>query len=543
MAVQTADGDGISGADVDALAPVPRGVLPMSYLLAAYVDSGSTPGAQALRQLMGKQDWHHPQQIVFPTLALALLASDIARSLQSGTQLTAANGPGGLAAPLAAAVRQDLASNPCSTVDQWVNDTFNFLYDAIHKGTAALFGQFVAFLVGVGLRLAAGAVTGLLTVLAAPVISAIRAGVSLLALAFEAITVLTPWSLRLANAPQPNTYSDRPGSVTLSVLDTGSINWPKPLQDCVMQITHQDLPQLHGATGNPVAWKVEQAADTSQQEPLVAVDGTTAARQTSLGTATTTAHTAALDYVTSSENACPGATPVTTSYVISAEVTRLDAETIQRLVPQFLGGLIAQIPDILRGAFTSAIATITADVTQKLQELTGHDRATGLLLIEHHDLDLCTGPNSGPPNGTPSTTPPPPPVLDSCSRVPQLGAKLYGHFAVLPAGFSALTCYYYDAGGQPVGFIIVETFRSPAAARAFFAANITGQPHPGFTVPVRIGELCRGDQELGLVCDRDEFALNGYRIDEVEQSAERITRPMPAVGVTDAVMRELIAIT
>ncbi len=53
-----------------------------------------------------------------------------------------------------------------------------------------------------------------------------------------------------------------------------------------------------------------------------------------------------------------------------------------------------------------------------------------------------------------------------------------------------------------------------------------------------MAERCLSD-----TCDRDEIALNGYRIDEVEQSAEISTRPLPPVGETDTVVRELLSIT
>jgi hypothetical protein len=79
MAVETVDGGGLSGAEIDSLAPVPAHVLPVYYLLAAYVSAGQTAGARQIRVLMGRQDWRHPSSIVFPTLALALLISDKSR--------------------------------------------------------------------------------------------------------------------------------------------------------------------------------------------------------------------------------------------------------------------------------------------------------------------------------------------------------------------------------------------------------------------------------------------------------------------------------
>jgi hypothetical protein len=102
LAAETASGSGLPGSVIDQLAPVPGGVLPTSYLLAGYISGANTVGARALRLYMGSQDWHHPQRILFPTLALALLASDVAASAAPGagqsvgstTQTAFITGPG-----------------------------------------------------------------------------------------------------------------------------------------------------------------------------------------------------------------------------------------------------------------------------------------------------------------------------------------------------------------------------------------------------------------------------------------------------------------
>ena len=113
----------------------------------------------------------------------------------------------------------------------WVNDILKLLFGAINKITSSLLPIFLANLVSIGLELAHGALGIVISVLTAPVVAAIKTGISLLALAFKAVSILRPWSLRLTSSPQPISYSNRPGSVRLSVADPGPIAWPEILQN------------------------------------------------------------------------------------------------------------------------------------------------------------------------------------------------------------------------------------------------------------------------------------------------------------------------
>jgi hypothetical protein len=536
LAVETAGGGGLPGAEIDALAPVPTGVVPLSYLLAAYVSAGRTQGAQALRALIGSRDWKHPEHIIFPTLAWALLASDLARSVhpRSAARLlrTTALGP---------------ASGPCSVVSQWVNDTLDLLFAALNQVTSALLPTFLAQLVGVGLALARGALGGLISALTAPVVDAIRAGVSLLALAFEAASVLQPWSLQLRNSPQPNSYSNRQGSVLLTVLDQGPIDWPQPLQDCARQVTGRDLPQLRGAANAPVAWKVDGSPDSAPQTPLTALDGSTAAQQTSLDAATHADRTAALGYVTSSEPPpCRGATPLTTTYVISVEVTRADADTVRSLIPNLLGSVLARIPGLLRPIFTQAVNDISARVSAALLAIAGHDTAFALLSVEHHDSASCTSE----PSPSPSPTPEPPPRAVTCSELPALGPP----DATLdvtsgPArGFTALLCDYHGGASWPSfkGFILIQTYPGAGAAQSAFngpdGPGTTAQVLPGLGVEARTGGVqCTPDPLGGQDCTLSVWALKGSRIYEVtEGTLAPDTRSLDFIGA-EGVLRQVLA--
>jgi hypothetical protein len=286
-----------------------------------------------------------------------------------------------------------------------------------------------------------------------------------------------------------------------------------------------------------VAWTVDGTADISQQRPLVALDGFTAAIQTSLATATSSEHQAALDYVTGSEQpACPDAPEIVSQYVVRAEVTRTDAKTIQSLIPDLLGSVLDQIPALIRPVFTEAVDAVAQKVADALRGIAGHDSALAVVAIIHHRLDTC--PNSSP---LPSTSNPPPPRPVACDQLPSLGPPgtvITGGVPRTINGITTLSCVYSQPKRYPYGWIIIMTFRSRAAAAAYFQAKITGTPVPGFTEPVRWDGGCNSATN---VCGSDEFALHGYRIDEVAQQ-HPATQAL-SEGTTSALMRRLLANT
>jgi hypothetical protein len=156
--------------------------------------------------------------------------------------------------------------------------------------------------------------------------------------------------------------------------------------------------------------------------------------------------------------------------------------------------------------------------------------------------DLCaqvaTGPSSPPDNSTPL-----PPA--ACGKLPSLGPAVTGGTHTTDDGIAVLSCIYSQGPKSfPLGWITIMTFRSRAAAAAFFKTKIAGLPVPGFTEPVRGGEDCKSVTPTAQVCARYEFALHGYRIDELaQQSNPPATPPLPTLAKTNALMRRLLAVT
>src|SRR4029077_21281244 len=80
---------GLLGRDLDATAPLPADAPPMSYLLAAWASSFQSPAAAQARRLLGAQDFKHPRTVVFPSLAVFLFVSDLARGTTSAVVVNA----------------------------------------------------------------------------------------------------------------------------------------------------------------------------------------------------------------------------------------------------------------------------------------------------------------------------------------------------------------------------------------------------------------------------------------------------------------------
>jgi hypothetical protein len=72
MALSAADGGGLLGATLSSATPAAAGLAPFGYVLASWVRNEATPGAEAVRAMMGAQDWKAVASVVFPTIALPL---------------------------------------------------------------------------------------------------------------------------------------------------------------------------------------------------------------------------------------------------------------------------------------------------------------------------------------------------------------------------------------------------------------------------------------------------------------------------------------
>jgi hypothetical protein len=80
MALQAADGGGITGSTLDSIAALPSDYPPLSYLLASWISGSKSTAAKTVHSIMGNADWKDAPKLVFPTIALPLFVGDVIKA-------------------------------------------------------------------------------------------------------------------------------------------------------------------------------------------------------------------------------------------------------------------------------------------------------------------------------------------------------------------------------------------------------------------------------------------------------------------------------
>jgi hypothetical protein len=258
MALGAAEGSGVSGAAPDAAAPVATGDIPLSYLLASWVSTEKTPAALAIRKLMGTQDWKDAPAVVFPTIALPLFVGDVIAASAS----QAASTPSDIANSADADPNRTptsvdltgLSDSPCSTVSNFIDSTLNAVINALMlnaptgAGVGAKIGTFFVGLWNGALVLAQAGISGLITVVTAPVVSAIQTVAAAATVITAVVSYLTPWSVQVTPAPGSVNAGDG-GIVNAAVNDgSGGTDYPSSISNCAGSLSPPvTLPTLSSA--------------------------------------------------------------------------------------------------------------------------------------------------------------------------------------------------------------------------------------------------------------------------------------------------------
>jgi len=247
LAREASAGGGYAGARLDALAPLPKESPPLSFLIAAYVQSGPTRGAELSRRIMGEQDWRQAPALVFPNSVLMLFASDAAAPA-GASQLT----------PIAATRLLDTPSGICSALATWVSEVIAGLFDALKVDTSGGgVGGFLGSIWNTAIDLLQGAVQGLAAALTAPILAVIKTALAVIGTLSMAASLLHPAAVSVTANPDPNSFGIDPaagndGSFTTTV-KTGATDWPADLLDCAQQ-AGVTLPNPQSINGSPIQW-------------------------------------------------------------------------------------------------------------------------------------------------------------------------------------------------------------------------------------------------------------------------------------------------
>jgi hypothetical protein len=273
MAVQASDGGGLPGAVMDASTASSTTGPSASYLLAAWVSKAQTPGAAAVRGLMGSQDWSNAPQVLFPTIALALFAADVLA--QVGAAPSTALAQSSVYVPRTAhtsgIVLVASLDSPCSLVSNFMQTVLNSVFAALQAATptsTGIGGRIGGFFVGIwntALGLAQHGLQAVITAITEPILSAINLVAGTAVVIAQVASYLNPWSVKVTADPH-NVDPGGAGAFDATV-DSGpaGVSYPAAVTDCATKLSIT-LPPLTAANAK-ASWElsgpVTATGDTS----------------------------------------------------------------------------------------------------------------------------------------------------------------------------------------------------------------------------------------------------------------------------------------
>ncbi len=382
MAIQAANDGGVSGAELEAASPTPEGSAPIGYLISAWAIDYDSDAARLAHALLGEQDFHHPESILFPSLVTSLFLADATAEMDaSDYPVEKAAGETGITIATAAFV----AGGPCSAVANFIQSAIATVYKALTVDTSR--GGVLGFLGKIWnavVKLAIDFVVGLVKIVTQPIVSLIVTVLTAVETIRLVSTYLVEWRSTLEPKPETNRFgidSEKVrGALALTVLDN-RLPIPETVLEC-SDLFGVDLRNAGSAAGSAVAWTATNMAradlsarDTASEE----LDKDQKAEynyftgQESKKTAEGDEHAGLLKLVSS--------------------VHRNDIEKVRKMLTALV---FDQIPSSIRGIVEGIAGPILDAATNHLTAITDV-RATGYVAITFH--------GEKPPEPTPVETP------------------------------------------------------------------------------------------------------------------------------------------
>jgi len=409
MAAEAANGGGVSGAELESMSATPEGAPPIGYLISAWAISFDSDGARFAHALLGDQDFHHPESILFPSLVTTLFLAD-ATADYDATDFPVADAAGTTTVSSAAMVTETAGSEVCAVVANFIQRAIATVVNALKVDTSG--GGFFGFIGKIwnkAVDLAAGLIKGLIEVVTRPVVQLITTIFGVLETIRQVSTYLVAWRSTLVPKPDTNVFGVDGavihGRVTLTVLDNRI-----PIPDEVLACSDAfdvNLRDAGSATGSAVSWDATNMArpDLSRLDTAEDVLDRNQIAQ--------------YDYLTGQETAkeAQGDEHAGLLKLVSS-VHRNDIEKVRLL---FRHLLFEQVPSSIRGIVESIAGPIVDAATNHLTSITDV-RSTGYVAITFH--------SEPPPATTPSASPTKPPA-DASGECPT------GLLAYLTATYSS----------------------------------------------------------------------------------------------------------
>ncbi len=283
MAQEVFNKDGFSGASVDRMTPpipLPDGVhsITVSMLLAAYVKTADTNGAKVARGLMGDIDTAKHADYIYPTIVVMSFLQEVAVPMLAEMELE--NGPAAAAPAVAAIVAAFSASDPCGSINEFLNDlptTVTRAINSISPESSSLWRSIVSVAAVVG-----GVATGLAVDAAKamvrhiPAVTAVRNGMTVVHAASDVKSLLTHWEVKVTGTPgnlHKNPGSPTAGTFTVSLSNGGPTlpDWPQAVKSCA-ELLAIPLPDFNNpaatVTWKPIAGFDDLAIESSREGAL-----------------------------------------------------------------------------------------------------------------------------------------------------------------------------------------------------------------------------------------------------------------------------------
>jgi hypothetical protein len=396
MAAEAANGGGVTGAELVEMAPTPDGAPPIGYLISAWATTYDSDAARLAHAVLGDQDFHHPESILFPSLVTTLfLAGATADYDASEYPIAGAMGPV-LGTAVTASFQQPQAAGLCSTVASFIQHAIATVVNALKVDTSkgGVFG-FLGRIWNAAVDLAAGLVKGLLEAVTRPVVQLMVNIFGVIETIRQVSSYLLVWRATLVPKPETNVFgvddNKVHGRLTLTVLDN-RLPIPEPVLDCA-EVFGVNLRDAGSATGSKVTWsptniarpdlsRLDSAEDVLDRNQIAQYDYFTGQESSSL--AKGEEHAGLLKLV--------------------AAVHRNDIEKVRQL---FTALVFDQVPSSIRGIVESIAGPILDAATNHLTSLTDV-RATGYVAITFHSEPPSNPPMAG------ATSPPAPGSATGC---------------------------------------------------------------------------------------------------------------------------------
>jgi hypothetical protein len=280
MAAEVADGNGVLGADLDAITPMPAGAPPFSYLVAAWMHVAPTPRAELARSWYpADTDWAQAPRLALPRAVLLLFVIDVAEDADANlpalpADQTFTDSGGSTPDTTPSGWRTESAVGAaCSLVHDFFTNQITVLFNKLKLGTDFLGGGALGFAGGIiatiwnaAVDLARTVVQGLVDTLGRPVLEAIGKAIAVTGLVTHISSYVTGWRIDVSVDSSTLWMSGQPGVFTISDT-TEQFSWRPALEQCATAFGIR-LPAVL-APGTEVRWQVVENAGLDGYAPLI----------------------------------------------------------------------------------------------------------------------------------------------------------------------------------------------------------------------------------------------------------------------------------